>query len=95
MNCANCGKELHPVEGASAPQYDNALAIEFSGGYGMFIDPMTADPIYAVMLCHECAHGLCEATPWIGKLLDPLNSHSHAWTLPGHKGWDLPHAGMP
>lgn len=34
---------------------------------------------HEAVICHECAHELCEAFPWIKKLLDP--DHSHACTL--------------
>ena len=88
-------------------QFDNALWMEFHGGYGMFIDPI-GDPGHKdrvgdrgrvcwpqVVICHECAHDLCDKVPWIGKLLNPEGSHSHRTDdhdrlkAEGHKGWDL------
>lgn len=106
-HCGSCGKELEPESGGpdfdpASEQYDNALEITFNGGYGMFIDPI--DEEYRVIICHECAHHLCETVQWIGKLLNPFNSHSHKYwkRLPDgstqdvfwpedHHGWDLPH----
>jgi hypothetical protein len=73
--------------------HENALEIEFSGGYGMFIDPFPSGG-YKVWLCHECAHASCEALPWLNKLIDPPHAHSHTqefWgTHPDHVGWDKP-----
>lgn len=100
INCYACGKALEPVAITDNTTYqlDNALWLTFSGGYGMFIESFgdgLVEPESSqdhVVICHECAHALCAAVPWIGKLLDPLNSHSHKqgvdWT--GHSGWDLP-----
>lgn len=49
-------------------------------------------PDYEVVLCHDCAHALCEAVPWINKLIEPLRSHSHREEYmaahPDHQGWD-------
>ena len=97
MNCYSCNKPLEPVAISSMESYqlDNALWITFSGGCGMFIDPIDEDQNNNVVICHDCAHSLCATVPWIDKLLDPQESHSHRvgvdWT--GHTGWDLPHAG--
>ncbi|MEI6237000.1 MAG: hypothetical protein WCP03_00155 [Candidatus Saccharibacteria bacterium] len=45
------------------------------------------------IICHDCAHDLCEKVSWINTLIEPKNTHSHRidmdWT--GHTGWDLPH----
>lgn len=94
-HCANCETVLRPeFDKDTKYQFDNALWIKFSGGYGMFIDPMTDDDPEAV-ICHECAHKLCEQNPWIMKLLDPHNSHAHRvqdipeLLMRGHTGWDL------
>ena len=47
---------------------------------------------YEAVICHECAHALCEQVGWIGKLLQPANSHAHRteWkeAHPNHYGWD-------
>lgn len=48
--------------------------------------------INRAVLCHECAHHLCETVPWIADLLTPHNSHSHRSDYrqanPNHFGWD-------
>lgn len=95
VHCADCGTALKPeFDYDTEYQFDNALWVGFSGGYGMFIDPFGEKDPKAV-ICHECAHALCAAHPWIEKLLDPHNSHAHSvHTIPdllkdGHKGWDL------
>ncbi len=33
-------------------------------------------PDHEAVICHECAHKLCDTVPWIKKLLDPDNSHA-------------------
>ncbi len=101
VRCAGCGTEmvgdLMPDGRGSRYQFDNALWIGFHGGYGMFIDPFGSTPVLSAgqeaVVCHGCAHELCDAVGWIARLLDPARSHSHRagqdWT--GHVGWDLPH----
>jgi hypothetical protein len=53
-------------------------------------------PDYEAVLCHDCAHGLCEREPWLFKLINPHGSHAHrtAWKKahPEHWGWDYDHA---
>lgn len=109
--CYACSQELRP-EWEDAPahheQWENALVVELSGGYGMFTDVLTGDPgqvedrgrgILAgqgslrVVICHGCAHGMCEALPWLDRLIAPASSHSHRLgSVPDdHVGWDLPH----
>lgn len=104
MNCKACEKELPVNEWNkdTSYQFDNALWIGFFGGYGMFVDdidtefgynkPTLSGAAYEAVLCHECAHELCETVPWIGKLLRPLESHSHTLDFwqdnPDHEGWD-------
>ena len=86
MRCANCGSELQPVfDGQKYPrQCDNALEIEFSGGYGMFIDPIGESRKIA-LLCHDCAHALCNQYPWMAELVDPYHGHMHgSFTEHGH-----------
>jgi hypothetical protein len=94
-------------------QFDNALVICLEGGYGMFVDPagpehegrpdrehgllgMGAGSM-RVIICHDCAHGLCTTVPWLDALVKPLESHAHRhgrdWS--GHEGWDLPHKDQP
>lgn len=89
--CMDCGVELtrvfpeHP-----AKQYDNALEITLSGGYGMFFDNID----HHVFLCHDCAHRACVVLPWLTKLFQPEHSHAHTaefWEYNnGHLGWDKP-----
>lgn len=93
--CTACGSRLVAVGRMdSEHQFDNALWLEFSGGYGMFIDPCGEEPPRAV-LCHDCAHQLCDLLPWMAGLLQPSRSHSHrsevaaALIESGHDGWDL------
>ena len=94
-NCYACDKLLSPVfEGHGYDnQCDNALEVEFFGGYGMFVDPI--DDPYSAVICHECAHDLCDKIPWIKKLIDPHSSHSHKLDFikenPNHYGWDYDH----
>lgn len=85
MQCFNeqCKKVLVPVieddpSVETSLQYDNALEIQFDGGYGMFIDPMgdEAHGFHAV-ICHDCAITMCTKVPWVAKLLQPIDSHSH------------------
>jgi hypothetical protein len=76
--CLACRTPLEAVFPGMSPgsQYHNALEVRFGGGYGMFIDPFDGEDPYAV-ICHDCAHALCESAPWIKTLLDPTWSHSH------------------
>ena len=92
--CSACNSVLVPgLRSDTEYQFDNALWIKFSGGYGMFIDPFEGDP--QGVLCHECAHALCGSQPWIANLLNPHDSHAHRTEdIPrllaeGHTGWDL------
>lgn len=39
--------------------------------------PTIAGAAKEAVLCHECAHELCETVPWINTLLNPLESHAH------------------
>lgn len=100
--CCGCAAQMTPQfpDHPTSYQFDNALWIGFHGGYGMFIDDLLDEPTTVLpgagkeaVLCHTCAHALCDAVPWIAALLDPGFSHSHPvttnWT--GHTGWDLPH----
>ncbi len=106
MICAACSKELVAESGNEDTEYqfDNALWLGFFGGYGMFVDdietefgyvtPTLAGSANEAVLCHECAHELCETVPWIGKLIKPETSHAHTqefWDAnPDHEGWDSP-----
>lgn len=98
VHCRGCGTELAPAMNRDTDyQFDNALWVTFSGGYSMFIDPADAEDRgrMKVVLCHGCAHDLCEKVPWIDELLDPERSHAHLaehhaeLIAAGHRGWDL------
>jgi hypothetical protein len=93
--CRSCKAELIPdAKSDTDYQFDNALWIRFDGGYGMFIDPFDEAPPKAV-ICHECAHKLCDENPWLKDLLNPHGSHSHKSAYvdanPSHYGWDYDH----
>lgn len=49
---------------------------------------------YEVVLCHMCAHALCDNFPGIARLIDPHTSHTHTDTFwkdhPDHEGVDKP-----
>jgi len=49
-------------------------------------------PDYEVVICHECAHKLWEAVPWLERLIPAHGSHAHrtGWkeAHPDHYGWD-------
>lgn len=107
MNCQKCIKELEPepFNKTTDYQFENALWINFSGGYSMFIEDEdfsknSTSPkhfpgsTYEVELCHDCAHELCAQNPWINALLRPERSHAHTeefWrNNPDHEGWDKP-----
>jgi ribosomal protein L32 len=65
--CANCGAELTHVFDTGNRQYVDALEVILSGGYGMFFDNIDGD--HRVFLCCDCAQKLCEAYPWIDRLV--------------------------
>lgn len=80
--CDACGKTLEEVWAGTDKylQYDNALHVRFDGGYGEFVDNYGTveerDRYYSI-ICHECAHDLCEKVPWIKAMIDPQHSHTH------------------
>ena len=109
--CLACGNTLTVSEAeensaAAEYQYDNALWVGFFGGYSMFVDdieteignkePTLPGAAQEAVICHDCAHKLCEDVPWIRALLKPELSHSHGvafWEKnPDHEGWDKPEA---
>lgn len=92
--CKSCLNEVSTITGQETT-YDNALIIEFHGGYGMFFDDID-DPDHiehTVILCHDCAHDLCDKIPFIKNMLNPRTSHSHTLEFikanPDHKGYDI------
>ena len=107
-SCTNCEAELTPeYKEDTEYQFDNALWLTFHGGYGMFVESRwliddsnvpndhwaaKCGSSYVAVICHECAHRLCEEFPGIKKLLNPHSSHSHKMTYhdeyPDHWGWD-------
>lgn len=48
-----------------------------------------------IVICHTCAHDLCDKIPWLAQLINPYGSHSHhvdqipQLLAQGHQGWDL------
>lgn len=95
VRCRSCQRALRP-EGDRDTDYQfcNALWVTFEGGYGMFVDPIGSGP-YRAVICHDCAHGLCDTVAWIDDMIRPLESHSHhvddidTLRAAGHRGWDL------
>ena len=103
MICAACTEEIS-TDFENDYQGDNNLWLGLFGGYGMFIESKdyTSDnnlkvlegtgSTYEVNLCHECAHKLCQENPWLEKIINTHNAHSHTaeyWEKhPDHYGWD-------
>jgi hypothetical protein len=76
--CDNCNAPLLRHERDGGTQYDNALIITVSGGYGMFVEvPMMGGPDENLIICHDCAHRLCFMFPAFNDLIDPARSHTH------------------
>ena len=82
--CFACGQTLELVfPDLPYPQFENALHLDFGGGYGEFIDgPFHEAGPLSLIICHACAHALAEQVPWIERILDPAHSHTH---LPGRE----------
>ena len=85
-SCTACGAALERVFEGGAPyeQYDNALHVRFSGGYGEFVDAPfhhneqgEGPDSLGAMICHDCAHALADRVEWISKILNPQRSHTH------------------
>lgn len=90
VQCIQCEQELESVfpdwyNTTTDYQFDNALWLGFFGGYGMFVespeytgnnDSTLSAVSYEAVLCHDCAHKLCETLPWVKKLLKPDTSHT-------------------
>lgn len=105
MKCHLCSNDLEPQfeDEEQAYQFDNNLWIAFFGGYGMFIESAgyvdsNEHPLketgasYAVTLCHDCAHALCERESWMKELLQPARSHTHTQAyLSAHPDHPDPH----
>ena len=101
--CIKCEAKLVPEHEPTDYQFDNALWLGFFGGYGMFVDELIGwggekpnqiihNADYEAVLCHDCAHEFAVINPWVKKLFDPHNSHSHKTSYveshPDHYGWD-------
>lgn len=73
LACDNCGVDIALVfdkPDGPTDQGENALIVVFSGGYGMYIDPLGEWPERFKMLwCKQCADKLCEQFPSIDKRL--------------------------
>lgn len=94
VNCYACHALLRPDHANYGEdfQLENALWVEFKGAYGMFTESRGYGGPDPAVICHECAHDLCDKIPWALQLLNPHNSHSHRTDYveshPGHFGWD-------
>lgn len=79
--CDSCGEVLTPVfpdlnRRKTDCQYNNALVIDFTGGYGMFDDDIPNLTKQAI-LCHDCAHKLIAENLWIRHFVDDRAGHMH------------------
>lgn len=87
VRCDGCTRPLRPVYTTAAAdtaivwdglQAADALAVWFSGGYGMFFDDDGAVPT-PVLLCESCADRLLELFPRLAPLLDrPADTQQEA-----------------
>jgi hypothetical protein len=79
--CTRCGRELPYLQPEDPSEYSYAkgLRLVATGGYGMFIDPMM-DGNPEILLCHECAHAICAAMPWLAAAIDASFGHSDGST---------------
>jgi hypothetical protein len=74
--CDNCGAKLEKVHETPKDswEYKDALFVNVSGGYGMYIDPSmwlvyaTTEPQF--ILCKDCADKMKEALPNLFQGLD-------------------------
>ena len=66
-SCSKCGVNLVPVSTFPKrrrddfPQMDNALVIDFRGGFGMYVD----EPPTRAILCQTCTQTLFAEQEWI------------------------------
>ena len=70
LTCDNCGEVIplvFPGTEAVTEQGRNALGIDFSGGYGMYVDPLVTPKLH-VLWCQSCAERLEAAFPSITEL---------------------------
>ena len=70
--CDSCGKELALVTHANpkSEQFEDALVLQFDGGYGMYIDIVNEVELRDVrfVLCKDCADKLLAENPFITKV---------------------------
>ena len=84
--CTKCKKQI-PLNDHG--EMDLELQVSLGGGYGSFNDNILDGP-EELVLCHECAHALCD---FLG--INPHDWHSHPieyhprLLAEGHTGWDL------
>ncbi len=74
VSCDNCDKKLKQVFASEKEslQYEFALVIKFSGGYGMYIDPMMNEKHLGIF-CKDCATKLIDAFPGMEKIINNEN----------------------
>jgi hypothetical protein len=80
MKCSRCGSGLRPVSdvpmrrgGDWTVQYWDALAIEFIGGFGMYIDPLASQQSQrdlTVVLCRTCAAQFLDENEWARPIVE-------------------------
>jgi len=71
LACDNCGANIPLVFddiNELTEQGENALRLIFSGGYGMYVDPLVQYDLQ-VLWCKECADKLCAAFPSLNERL--------------------------
>lgn len=78
MQCYACDSSLKQVFGPDFqdPRQDprqcvDAVEVNFSGGYGMLIDPNLLEGVPSALLCKSCVEKMCDDLPWMGRLLGP------------------------
>jgi hypothetical protein len=79
--CVKCSAALLPVSDMPnrrrddwTVQFWDVLAIEFMGGYGMFMDPMAASQSQrdcTVVLCKSCAAAFLDENEWARAIVEP------------------------
>ena len=75
VTCSGCGVRLEPsMPGSEAwGQFEDALEVQFHGGYSMYIDPIPpGEVVPTAVLCKDCADALVNSAPWADKLLSGL-----------------------
>lgn len=74
VRCRSCGTELTPALNSDTDtQFDGALVVTFTGGFSMYVDPVTSEEVerLRVVICQRCADELCEQVPWAAEALHP------------------------